>query len=77
MLDLNSMVAGRGNNMASGNFVPSFELAMARKDVRLMLETAADLPMSVLPGIAQRMDQLIARGHGADDASVVAIDALQ
>ena len=77
LLDLNAMVAGRGNNMASGNFAPSFELAMARKDVRLMLETAADLPMSVLPGIAQRMDQLIARGHGADDASVVAIDALQ
>ena len=77
LLDLNAMVAGRGNNMASGNFVPSFELAMARKDVRLMLEMAADLPMSVLPGIAQRMDQLIARGHGADDASVVAIDALQ
>ena len=77
LLDLNAMVAGRGKNMAAGNFAPSFELAMARKDVRLMLETAADLPMSVLPGIAQRMDQLIAQGHGAEDASVVAIDALQ
>lgn len=77
LLDLNAMVAGRGKNMAAGNFAPSFELAMARKDVRLMLETAADLPMSVLPCIAQRMDQLIAQGHGAEDASVVAIDALQ
>ena len=27
--------------MAAGNFTPSFELTMARKDVRLMLETAA------------------------------------
>ena len=76
LLDLNVMVAGRGKNMSQGNFTPSFELSMARKDVRLMLETAGDLPMSVLPGIAQRMDQLIAQGHGADDASVVAIDAL-
>jgi 3-hydroxyisobutyrate dehydrogenase-like beta-hydroxyacid dehydrogenase len=76
LLDLNAMVAGRGKNMAQGNFAASFELSMARKDVRLMLETAGDLPMSVLPGIAQRMDQLIAEGHGAEDASVVGIDSL-
>ena len=76
LLDLNAMVAGRGMKMAQGNFAVSFELAMARKDVRLMLETAGDLPMSVLPGIAQRMDQLIAQGHGAEDASVVGIDSL-
>lgn len=75
LLDLNAMVAGRGKNMAQGNFAASFELSMARKDVRLMLETAGDLPMSVLPGIAQRMDQLIAEGHGAEDASVVGIDS--
>ena len=33
---------------------------MARKDVRLMLETAGERPLAVLPGIAVRMDQLIA-----------------
>ena len=77
LLDLNAMVAGRGKNMAQGNFALSFELAMARKDVRLMLETTGDLPMSVLPGIAQRMDQLIAQGHGAEDATVVARHAVQ
>ena len=27
----------RGKNMAQGNFDPSFELVMARKDVRLMI----------------------------------------
>ena len=70
------MVAGRGKNMAQGNFALSFELAMARKDVRLMLETTGELPMSVLPGIAQRMDQLIAQGHSAEDATVVARDAV-
>jgi 3-hydroxyisobutyrate dehydrogenase-like beta-hydroxyacid dehydrogenase len=77
LLDLNGMVAVRGANMAKGNFdTPSFELAMARKDVRLMLESAGDLPLAVLPGVAARMDQLIAAGHGARDASVVALDAV-
>lgn len=53
---------------------PSFELAMARKDVRLMLEAAGDVPLAVLPGLAARMDELIARGHGRDDVSVLAVD---
>lgn len=77
LLDLNSMVAGRGANMAKGNFTPSFELAMARKDVRLMLETVGDRPMAALPSVAARMDQLIAAGYGAEDSSVLAIDTEQ
>jgi 3-hydroxyisobutyrate dehydrogenase-like beta-hydroxyacid dehydrogenase len=77
LLDLNAIVAGRGANMAKGNFTPSFELAMARKDVRLMLETTGDRPMAALPAIAARMDQLIAAGHGAEDPSVLAVDALR
>lgn len=76
LLDLNGMVSGRGANMAKGNFAASFELTMARKDVRLMLETAGDRPLAALPAIAQRMDQLIAAGHGAKDASVLGVDAL-
>lgn len=76
LLDLNAMVAGRGANMAKGNFTPTFELAMARKDMRLMLETCGDRPMAALPAIAARMDQLIAAGHGAKDPSVLGIDAL-
>jgi len=76
-LDLNAMVAGRGLSMAKGNFNPSFELAMARKDVRLMLETAGDRPLAVLPLVATRMDQLIAAGHGFDDCCVLGIDAVQ
>lgn len=76
MLDLNAMVASRGLNMAKGSFTPSFELAMARKDVRLMLETTGNRPMAALPAIAARMDQLIAAGHGAKDASILAIDAV-
>lgn len=76
MLDLNAMVAGRGRNMAKGKFTASFELTMARKDVRLMLETTGSRPMAALPAIAARMDQLISAGHGAEDASVLAIDAV-
>ncbi len=76
LLDLNGMVAGRGVNMAKGNFEPSFELDMARKDVRLMLETAGSRPLAVLPSIAARMDLLIAAGHGAKDACVLGIDAV-
>jgi 3-hydroxyisobutyrate dehydrogenase-like beta-hydroxyacid dehydrogenase len=75
-LDLNAMVAGRGANMAKGNFVPNFELAMARKDVGLMLEVGGDLPMAMLPAVAARMDRLIAAGHGAEDAGVLAVDAI-
>jgi len=76
-LDLNAAVSRRGGSMAKGDFTPTFELAMARKDVRLMLEAAGGLPMAALPGVAARMDQLIAAGHGAEDGSVLAIDAVQ
>lgn len=76
MLDLNGMVGGRGANMAKANWEASFELDMARKDVRLMLETAGERPLAVLPSVAARMDQLIAAGHGAKDACVLGIDAV-
>ncbi len=66
----------RGSNMAAGNYDPSFELTMARKDVRLMLETASEAALCVLPGIAARMDQLIEEGHGARDLAALAIDAV-
>jgi 3-hydroxyisobutyrate dehydrogenase len=70
-----SVITGRGRNMLAGDYTPNFELAMARKDVRLMLETAGDAPLSTLPGVAARMDELIARGHGGGDLAVMGIDA--
>ncbi|MBI5899161.1 MAG: NAD(P)-dependent oxidoreductase [Rhodocyclales bacterium] len=76
LFDLNALVATRGGNMVKGNFAPSFELAMARKDFSLMLATAGERPLAVLPGVAARMDQLIAAGHGADDVSIWAQHAL-
>lgn len=67
----------RGRNMAKGDFRPGFELTMARKDVRLMMEAAGELPLAVLPGVAGRMDALIAAGHGADDMGVLALEAVR
>jgi 3-hydroxyisobutyrate dehydrogenase len=57
---------------------PSWELTMARKDARLMLEAAAaaGVQFAALPGIAARMDAAIAEGHGAKDWTVIAKDAV-
>lgn len=66
-----AVITGRARNMIKGDFSPSFELAMARKDVRLMVETAGDRPLSALPSIAARMDALIAEGHGGDDTAIM------
>lgn len=77
MLDMNAMAKARGLNMADGNFAASFELAMARKDVGLMLKTAGNRPLAALPAIGARMDQLIAQGHGTQDTCVLGIDAVK
>jgi 3-hydroxyisobutyrate dehydrogenase-like beta-hydroxyacid dehydrogenase len=66
-----STITVRGRNMARGNYTPSFELGMARKDVRLMLDTMGDIPRAAFDGIAARMDALIAAGHGGDDLAVL------
>ncbi|WP_394837745.1 NAD(P)-dependent oxidoreductase [Pendulispora rubella] len=74
-----STIDVRGAKMAQGNFAPSFELTMARKDVRLIMEAAAqgDAPLTVLPALAKRFDELIARGHGSEDVGVLAVDAVK
>ncbi len=66
-----AVITGRARKMMRGDVTPSFELAMARKDVRLMIETAGAQPLAALPGIAVRMDELIAEGYGADDLAVI------
>jgi 3-hydroxyisobutyrate dehydrogenase len=66
------IIKSRGEKMARGDFSASFELTMARKDMRLMIEAAAGQPMVVLPSIAQRMDEAIAQGHGQEDLGAIA-----
>lgn len=67
----------RGAKMARGDFAASFELTMARKDLRLMLETRTERPLAVLPGIAARFDALIAAGRGHQDFGVIAAPAVE
>jgi 3-hydroxyisobutyrate dehydrogenase len=53
---------------------PTFELAMARKDLRLMIEEAArgGVDLVVTPALAAHFDQAIARGEGALDVVAAA-----
>ncbi len=70
--DFAPSMKARGARMAAGDFATSFALAMARKDVGLMLGAASALPLGVLPGIAARMDTLIGDGDGAADLAILA-----
>jgi 3-hydroxyisobutyrate dehydrogenase-like beta-hydroxyacid dehydrogenase len=70
------IIKSRGAKMARGDFSASFELTMARKDIRLMIEAAGNQPMTVLPSIAKRMDDAIAKGHGADDMGAIAAEVI-
>lgn len=63
----------RGKKMAAGDFAASFELAMARKDLGLMIDAVGGAPLAAIAAIAARADQLIAAGHGADDMGVLGL----
>jgi len=69
------IISARGKKMVEKDYDPSWELVMARKDVRLMIETADGNPLAALDGIAKRMDALIAEGRGSDDLAVIAKDS--
>lgn len=79
MFNPGQTVGARVQRMLDADYAhPSWELSMARKDARLMLEEAAraDVTLAVLPAIALEMDRFIAHGHGGDDWTVLAKDAL-
>lgn len=56
----------------------SWDLAMARKDARLMQAEAdrAGIELRVLPALAARMDELIAEGNGERDWTIVGRDVV-
>jgi 3-hydroxyisobutyrate dehydrogenase-like beta-hydroxyacid dehydrogenase len=54
----------------AGHGAASFELAMARKDARLMVETAGKQPLLVLPSVCAAMDKAIAKGHAQTDYTI-------
>lgn len=57
---------------------PSWELNMARKDTRLMMEAAtnAEIPLATIPAIASEMDRWIDLGQAHKDWTVIAKDNL-
>ena len=58
--------------MARGDFSPSFESVMARKDLRLMEGIAGEL--FVIPAVAALIDRAIAAGHAHDDVGAITFD---
>ena len=66
--------AGMGRRaLAAGEAPVGFELAMARKDVRLMIETAGGGErLTLLPAVAAAMDRAIEAGKGSDDFAIIA-----
>jgi len=69
--NLNAAVVTRGPLMVSGEFESNFTLDVARKDVRLMLETVSPDAAPMLKALAGRMDQSLAAGHGQEDFAVI------
>ena len=69
----------RAQRMLQADYAhPSWELSMARKDARLVAEECerAGVSLAVLPAIAQWMDRFLAEGHGNDDWTVIAKNAV-
>ncbi|MFO1481533.1 MAG: NAD(P)-binding domain-containing protein [Turneriella sp.] len=72
-------VQPRAKRMFSGEYEnPSWELKMARKDARLILEEAGknNLPLKFVPAIAAEMDRFIAAGNGERDWTVLGSELL-
>ncbi len=70
-----SVVAqGRLRKITSKTFdQPSWELSMARKDARLMMEQSerGRKPLMIVPAVAKRMDEWIEKGFGGSDWTVL------
>ena len=70
-VNLSGSIGMRGPMMADGNFDPQFTLDVARKDLRLMLETATGQETPMLRALAARMDEMIDAGEGQRDVAVL------
>ncbi len=70
-VNLNGPLSMRGNMMVTGEYEPNFTLEVARKDMRLMLETAADHHTPMLSALAHRMDEGIAAGQAKEDLAII------
>jgi 3-hydroxyisobutyrate dehydrogenase len=68
------MLPMRAAKIAAGDTTASFEMTMARKDLRLMIDEAKlhGVELAVTPAVAALLDAFIAKGDGAKDVSAVA-----
>ncbi len=67
-----NIIQGRGPRMARGEVTPaSFAVAMARKDVGLMIAAARNQPLVAMPCVAKRMDEVIAAGGANMDIAAL------
>jgi 3-hydroxyisobutyrate dehydrogenase len=69
-----AMLPQRAARITAGDFTPSFEMTMARKDVRLMVDEAKShgVDLAIMPAVAALLDAAIARGDGAKDVAAAA-----
>jgi 3-hydroxyisobutyrate dehydrogenase len=68
---------GRIKKITSNTFdQPSWELIMARKDARLMIEQSESKhkTLTVIPAIAKKMDAWLEKGHAKDDWTIISKD---
>jgi 3-hydroxyisobutyrate dehydrogenase len=69
-----TMVPARLQRLLTVDYAdPSWTLAMARKDLRLMIEAAGagHVPLVATSAIAAAMDEWIAKGHAREDWSII------
>jgi 3-hydroxyisobutyrate dehydrogenase len=77
MLNPAVVAQGRLRKITSNTFdQPSWELSMARKDARLMIEQANSThkTLMVVPAVAKKMDAWLVKGHGKDDWTIISKD---
>jgi 3-hydroxyisobutyrate dehydrogenase len=77
LLNPGGVAQARLKKISSNTFDdPLWELAMARKDARLMIEQAdaTNKPLSVIPAVAKKMDKWLDKGHAKDDWTILTKD---
>lgn len=70
-VNLNGPLNMRGTMMVTGEYEPNFTLDVARKDLRLMLETAPEGTTPMLSALAMRMDDVIEAGQAKQDFAIL------
>ncbi len=70
-VNLNGPLGMRGAMMVSGVYEPNFTLDVARKDIRLMMETAEPSSLPMLAALAARMDDRIVAGQAKEDFAIL------